>query len=59
VASASFRPINNHYSKQTGVAGPGTINVSFTGKKFNTGGKTGLGNTGVGFFARRVKALKK
>jgi hypothetical protein len=59
VASASFRPANNHYSKQTGNAGPGTINVSFTGKKFDTGGKTGLGNTGVGFFARRVKALKK
>jgi hypothetical protein len=59
VASASFRPINNHYSKQAGVAGPGTINVSFTGKKFDTSGKTGLGNTGVGFFARRVKALKK
>ena len=49
----------SHYSKQTGVAGPGQINVSFTGKKFDTGGKTGLGNTGVGFFARRVKALKK
>ena len=56
--SATFRPANNHYSKQTGIAGPGTINVSFTGKKFDTGGKTGLGNTGVGFFARVVRRLK-
>jgi hypothetical protein len=58
VASATFRAANNHYAKNTGTAGPGQINVNFTGKKVDTGGKTGLGNTGVGFFARVVKRLK-
>jgi hypothetical protein len=58
VDSATFRPANNHYDKKTGIAGPGVINVRFTGKKHDTGGKTGLGNTGAGFFARVVRRLK-
>ena len=36
----------------TGTAGPGKITVSLTGKNYDTGGTTGLGNTGSGLFAR-------
>ena len=56
--SATFRPANNHYDKKTGIAGPGQINRNLNGKKFDTGGKTGLGNTGAGFFARVIKGIK-
>jgi len=56
-ASATFRPANNHYDKVTGTAGPGAIGRSVTGKNYDTGGTTGLGNTGAGVFARVIRAL--
>ncbi len=58
-ASASFRPANNHYSHSTGVRGPGVITAKVVGSPIDTGGVTGLGNTGAGLFARRVKALRR
>jgi hypothetical protein len=58
-ASASFRPANNHYSHSTGVRGPGVITAKVVGSPIDTGGATGLGNTGAGLFARRVKALRR
>jgi hypothetical protein len=57
-ASASFRPANHHYAKGTGTAGPGQIAVDLGGKAYDTGGTTGLGNTGAGVFARKITALK-
>jgi hypothetical protein len=59
VASASFIPANNHYSHSTGVRGNGQITANVTGSRIDTGGVTGLGNTGAGLFARRVKLLKR
>jgi len=59
VASASFRPANNHYSHSTGVRGNGEITARVTGARYDTGGKTGLGNTGAGLFARRVRPLRR
>jgi hypothetical protein len=59
VASASFRPANNHYSRTTGTAGKGSITAHIKGKAFETGGVTGLGNTGAGLFARRIKILRR
>jgi hypothetical protein len=59
VASATFRPANNHYSHGTGIAGPGQINKSVTGVGIDTNGKSGLGNTGAGTFARTVRLLPK
>jgi hypothetical protein len=53
--SASFIPINAHYNRQTGVAGNGTIKGRVTGEALDTGGTTGLGNTGAGVFARHLK----
>jgi hypothetical protein len=58
VASASFRPANNHYSLATGTAGNGSITAQLRGKAFQTGGTTGLGNTGAGLFAKRIKILR-
>jgi hypothetical protein len=58
VASATFRPANNHYD-HTGTAGPGQINKNVTGANFDTNGKTGLGNTGAGTFARKITLLRK
>ena len=58
VSSASFRPANNHYGTGTGTAGPGSITAQVTSQKFDTGGKTGLGNTGAGLFARTIKRLR-
>ena len=58
VASATFRPANNHYD-HTGTAGPGQINKSVTGVNYDTDGKTGLGNTGAGTFARKITLLRK
>jgi hypothetical protein len=58
VASASFRPANHHYAKGTGTAGPGQISVHLGGKAIDTGGTTGLGNTGAGVYAKIIKALK-
>jgi hypothetical protein len=56
--SASFRPANNHYNKATGTAGPGKITVRRAGRNYDTGGVTGLGNTGAGIFARTIKRLR-
>jgi hypothetical protein len=56
--SATFRPLNNHYD-HNGTAGPGQINKQVTGKNFDTNGKTGLGNTGAGTFARKITLLRK
>jgi len=58
VGSASFRPANHHYSYTTGAAGNGEITAQLAGKRYDTGGTTGLGNTGAGLFARRVKYLR-
>ena len=58
--SASFRAINNHYNhRPNGTPGPGQINKLVTGKNFDTSGKTGLGNTGSGTFARTIRLLRK
>jgi hypothetical protein len=53
--SATFRPANNHYSRITGSAGNGSITGTVTGRALDTGGTTGLGNTGSGVFARHLK----
>jgi len=58
VGSASFIPTNHHYSTSTGVAGDGAITAQVKGTAYETGGKTGLGNTGAGLFARRLKLLR-
>jgi len=58
-ASASFIPADNHYNHTTGVRGPGEITAQVAGNKYDTGGTTGLGNTGAGLFARRVKPLRR
>jgi hypothetical protein len=52
--SATVRPANHHYRRGTGVLGPGTITGKVTGNAFDTGGITGLGNTGSGVFARHL-----
>jgi hypothetical protein len=56
--SATFRPADNQYQHSTGVHGPGVIRLKRSGLAYNTGGVTGLGNTGAGVFARHVKKLK-
>jgi hypothetical protein len=53
--SATFIPANNHYNRRTGYAGPGSITGTVTGQALDTGGRTGLGNTGAGVFARHLK----
>jgi hypothetical protein len=53
--SATFRPANHHYTRQTGQAGNGSITGVVTGQALDTGGKTGLGNTGAGVFARHLR----
>jgi len=55
--SATFRPANNQYQHSTGVHGPGVIGLHRRGLAYNTGGVTGLGNTGAGVFARHVKKV--
>jgi len=55
--SATYRPADNQYQHSTGVHGPGVIRLHRRGLAYNTGGVTGLGNTGAGVFARRVKKL--
>jgi hypothetical protein len=54
INSATVRPADNHYQHSTGVYGPGKIGLNRIGSAYNTGGITGLGNTGAGVFARRV-----
>jgi len=39
------------------VHGPGVIGLHRRGLAFDTGGTTGLGNTGAGVFARKVKKV--
>jgi hypothetical protein len=56
-ASATFRPTDNHYDIVTGTAGPGAIEKRISGKNYDTGGVTGLGNTGAGVFARVITKL--
>jgi hypothetical protein len=59
IDSASVRPHDGNYSRKSNTYGPGQINVSVTNTKLNsTGGTTGLGNTGVGIFARIKRRLK-
>ena len=58
VSSASFRPANNHYGTGTGTAGPGSITAQVASQYFDTGGITGLGNTGAGLFARQIIRLR-
>ncbi len=53
--SATFRPANAHYNRKTGTAGNGTIKGRVTGEALDTGGTTGLGNTGAGVFAKHLK----
>ncbi len=58
IDSSTVRPTNHNYAKKTNVYGPGQINVSVTNTTLNnTGGTTGLGNTGTGIFARRKRRL--
>lgn len=52
VVSASYIPTDGVYNVNTGKAGPGSIEGRVTGKAFNTGGRTALGNYGAGVFAR-------
>jgi hypothetical protein len=52
--SATVRPADSHYQHSTGIYGPGKIGLHRNGTAYNTGGVTGLGNTGAGVFARRV-----
>ncbi len=56
--SASVIPANNHYNKATNTNGPGSITTKRIGRNYDTGGSTGLGNTGAGIFARTIKRLK-
>jgi hypothetical protein len=53
--SATFRPVNHHYTRQTGIAGNGRITGRVTGQALDTGGTTGLGNTGAGVFAKHLR----
>jgi len=53
--SATFRPANHHYSRVTGVAGPGSITGRVSGAAIDTNGRTGLNNTGAGVFARYLR----
>ena len=52
--SATFRPANKHYTRATGTAGNGTITGTVGGSAVDTGGTTGLGNTGAGVFAKHL-----
>jgi hypothetical protein len=58
--SATYRPSNNTNSHGSGVFGKGKIAGVYNGKNYITGteGTTGLGNTGAGLFARRVKVRR-
>ena len=59
VVSASYRPGDGVYGSSTSVAGNGTITGAVAGQVLKTStGKTVLGNSGSGFFARTVKVAK-
>ena len=53
VVSATYRAGNHHYGSTKDVVGPGTIRGHFRGILAADGRTTPLGNTGVGFYARR------
>jgi hypothetical protein len=53
--SATFRPAGHHYARRSGTAGAGSITGTVTGHAIDTGGTTGLGNTGSGVFARHLQ----
>ncbi len=53
--SATVRANNNHYSRATNTYGSGSITGTVTGQALDTGGTTGLGNTGAGVFAKHLK----
>jgi hypothetical protein len=53
--SATFRPAKHHYNRKTGTAGAGSITGNVSGSAIDTGGTTGLGNTGAGVFARHLR----
>ena len=57
--SATFIPADNHYSLATGTAGNGSITADAVGRPYDTGGVTGLGNTGAGLFARRIIRVRR
>jgi hypothetical protein len=56
--SATFRPLNNQYGHNN-TPGHGQIEKLVSGKNIDTDGKTGLGNTGAGTFARKITLLRK
>jgi hypothetical protein len=53
--SATVRAVNQHYNRQTNINGNGSITGTVTGQAIDTGGTTGLGNTGAGVFAKHLK----
>ncbi len=53
--SASVRAANKHYDRRTNTNGNGSITGTVSGQAIDTGGTTGLGNTGSGVFARHLK----
>jgi len=53
VISATYRPVDNIYGNGDDVAGDGRIDGSQDGTRASIGAFTGLGNQGVGYFARR------
>jgi hypothetical protein len=55
VISASVRANNNQYSRASNTNGNGSITGTVTGQAIDTGGTTGLGNTGAGVFAKHLK----
>jgi hypothetical protein len=60
VISASYRPSGNTFSHGAGTFGNGLIAGAFKGKTYVTGtnGTTGLGTTGAGLFARKVRVKR-
>jgi hypothetical protein len=54
--SASYSPSATGYGSPGSVKGPGTIKGTFKGSLYFTGGKTAIGNSGVGFFAKTKSA---
>ena len=57
VVAASYRPNDGIYGNGNDTAGNGTITGTFAGQIYKTtGGKTVLGNSGSGFFAKYTSA---
>jgi hypothetical protein len=53
--SATVRPVNRHYNRNTNINGPGRITGNVSGSAIDTNGRTGLNNTGSGAFARHLQ----